>query len=318
MPDPRDFGGFLLAYFLGEDLAEGEQVYLALSDGDAPLHLRPLGDGPALRSDVGERGVRDPHLVRDPLTGGYHLLATDLRVHADQDWDRASDAGSRSVVVWDSPDLVHWDRPRLVELAPPGAGATWAPKAFWDDVSRDFLVVWSSAPTREGAFPGRQSGDHLRILSSRTRDFRQFSAPRVHLDPGWPVIDATFVLDGDRLHRFVKDERPRTAEHPDGKLVLHQVGDGYEDPAWQTVETGIAGRWLEHGEGPIAVPDPEGRGYLLFVDEFCRAGYRAYRSPDLAAGSWTPEPAAQLPAGARHGSILALSPAEHDRVLGAW
>ncbi|GEM_PF-5919257 len=221
-------------------------------------------------------------------------------------------------MVWDSPDLVRWDPPRLVRVAPPGAGSTWAPKAFWDEDAQEFVVVWASAPARDAAFPGRETGDHLRILASRTPDLRTFSPATVHLDPGWPVIDATYVRDGDLLHRFVKDERPRTAGHPDGKLVLHQVGTRYDDPGWRTVETGIAGRWLEHGEGPVVVRDPRGAGWVLLVDEFCRAGYRAYRSPDLAPGSWTPDPTAQLPPGARHGSLLAVTPAEHDRLLAAY
>lgn len=48
---------YLFVHFTGED-ENGEQIYFSVSkDG---LHWMDLGSGPALVSDIGEKGVRDP------------------------------------------------------------------------------------------------------------------------------------------------------------------------------------------------------------------------------------------------------------------
>ena len=90
-----------LAYFLPETDGAGEQVYFAVSSPGNPLVFEPVGDGPALTSSIGEGGVRDPFLVRDELSGGFRLLATNLRVFPDHDWDRAlaRQPGDRGVVI---------------------------------------------------------------------------------------------------------------------------------------------------------------------------------------------------------------------------
>lgn len=48
---------YLLVHFTGES-ENGEQIYFSVSqDG---LHWTDLGNGPAVISDIGEKGVRDP------------------------------------------------------------------------------------------------------------------------------------------------------------------------------------------------------------------------------------------------------------------
>lgn len=52
-----------------------------LSDGDNPRRWIPLNDGkPILTSTIGTTGVRDPHIIRNPQTGTWYVIATDLRV----------------------------------------------------------------------------------------------------------------------------------------------------------------------------------------------------------------------------------------------
>ena len=56
--------GYLFVHFTGEEKL-GEQIYFALSrDG---LHWMDLNNGnPVLLSDIGEKGVRDPFILRNP------------------------------------------------------------------------------------------------------------------------------------------------------------------------------------------------------------------------------------------------------------
>lgn len=112
--------GYLFVHFTGEEKL-GEQIYFALSrDG---LHWMDLNNGnPVLLSDIGEKGVRDPFILRNPLNGRYVIIATDLRIEAGKGWKAAEEAGSRNLIVWESEDLIHWDGPFSHEVGIPGAG----------------------------------------------------------------------------------------------------------------------------------------------------------------------------------------------------
>lgn len=76
-----DTQAYLFVHFIGEERnPTDEQLYFALSrDGVHWRDLRPAGS-PALTWLGGEKGVRDPHIVRDPR-GGFHIVATDLSIY---------------------------------------------------------------------------------------------------------------------------------------------------------------------------------------------------------------------------------------------
>lgn len=66
MNQPK-YAGYLFAYFTGEGTADGEQIRYALSRGNDPLHWRELNAGhPVLTSTTGEKGLRDPFVIRSP------------------------------------------------------------------------------------------------------------------------------------------------------------------------------------------------------------------------------------------------------------
>lgn len=60
------------------------------------------------------------------------------------DWNQAQRYGSKSIVAWDSDDLVNWGEQRLVRVSSDQAGNTWAPEALWDDELGAFVVYWAS------------------------------------------------------------------------------------------------------------------------------------------------------------------------------
>src|SRR3954447_23637140 len=134
-----NYAGYAFAYFTGEGYPQGEQVYFALSSGNDPLHWNELNGGrPVITSTLGEKGVRDPFLIRSPDGSRFYLIATDLRMYGSSDWDRAQRFGSRDIMVWESTDLVNWSRQRAARVSPPAAGNTWAPEAFWDAASGSY------------------------------------------------------------------------------------------------------------------------------------------------------------------------------------
>lgn len=119
--------GYLFVHFIGEG-QDGEQIYFSLSrDG---FHWQDLNDGkPILYSRKGEMGVRDPYLVRSSGNGRFYLIATDLRIQAGKGWAAAQEEGSRDLIVWESPDLIHWSEERSCRVGIPEAGCVWAPEA---------------------------------------------------------------------------------------------------------------------------------------------------------------------------------------------
>ncbi|MBP2412377.1 hypothetical protein JOF48_001176 [Arthrobacter stackebrandtii] len=305
-------GGFLLAYFLSEEEPDGEQVRFALSDGPSPTAWTALNGGrPVLRSAVGECGVRDPFLIRDERNGRFVMIATDLKIGTGQDWNRATRHGSDSILVWESADLVQWDGPFRRRVSTPGAGNTWAPKAFWSEEREAWLVLWASALFAAGE--DRGPGTHQRMMMAETADFRTFGEPKVYLDLGHDVIDATFLEEGGRWYRFSANDQGGLPGR--GLHIFGEVGTSLEDPAFTVVAGNIGKGAMVRAEGPAVAADPAGGRWYLLADEFGLRGYQLFTTTDLAAAAWDHVPDAVLPPGARHGSLLALTQAERARLL---
>ena len=150
------------------------------------------GGQPALTSTLGDKGVRDPFIIRSPEGDKFFLIATDLKIYGNGNWDAAQRTGSqvhRGLGV---------DRPRALErrsatceVSPDTAGNTWAPEAYYDDALGAYVVYWASKLYAAND-PGHTGNTYNRMMYATTRDFRTFSAPKVWIDPGYC---------GDRLDR---------------------------------------------------------------------------------------------------------------------
>src|SRR3954462_3066746 len=87
-------GGYLFVTFKGEQTPMTEQIYMAISaDGRQWAALN--GGEPVLVSQLGEKGVRDPYLIRSNDGSKFYLVATDLSIHLNRSWTRATHAGSK-------------------------------------------------------------------------------------------------------------------------------------------------------------------------------------------------------------------------------
>ena len=113
---------------------------------------RVIGGGnPILISDIGEMGARDPFLIRDVHNPShFYLIATDLRIANGKGWDVAQYAGSRSLLIWESEDLIQWSKVRSVEIGVKEAGCVWAPEAIYDQKRESYLVFFASMVKLEG------------------------------------------------------------------------------------------------------------------------------------------------------------------------
>jgi len=314
------YAGYLFAYFTGEGTADGEQIRYALSRGNDPLHWRELNQGkPVLTSTIGEKGLRDPFVIRSPKGDKFYLIATDLRMYQNSSgsWDDVQRHGSKSVMIWESTDLVHWTDQRLVKVAPDNAGNTWAPEAYWDDSLGEYIVFWASKLYADDD-PDHTGSTYNRMMYATTKDFRTFSAPKVWDDPGYSVIDSTVVKYKDTYYRYTKDERDPSSSSPCSKFITGEKSTSLTSTSYDFVSECIGSGAIERGEGPTVFKSNTEKKWYLFVDEYGLRGYVPFETTDLDSGEWTPSTDYQLPASPRHGTVLPVTQREYDRLLAAY
>ncbi|XHR28435.1 MAG: glycoside hydrolase family 43 protein [Chthoniobacteraceae bacterium] len=299
-------GGFLFVTFKGEKDAMGEQIYFGLSrDGLAWEVLNR--SQPVLVSDQGEKGARDPYLLRSHDGKTFYILATDLSMFHNRNWGRAARQGSRSLLIWESRNLVQWSKARLVKLAPDDAGCLWAPEAIFDDETGDYLIYWASTT-------GRDQFSKQRIWAARTRDFQTFSQPFIYIEKPTTIIDTDIVRAEGKYYRFTKDEHFRA--------ITMEVGDKLSGP-WRDVP-GFSLAQLRNYEGPACfqikpADAAQPATWCLLLDQCANGyGYHPFISSSLAEGQFTPETGVSFPFLFRHGSILPVNEEEYTRLKTAF
>jgi hypothetical protein len=304
-------GGFLFSTFRDETTPMSEQIYFGISaDG---RHWEALNGGnPVLVSDVGEKGVRDSFLLRSHDGEKVWLIATDLCVNRNRDWHRNTHAGSRSIVVWEASDLVHWSPPRLAVVAADDAGCVWAPEAIYDEEAGDYLLYWASTTARD-----RYSKQ--RIWAAHTKDFRSFDKPFIFVEKENHVIDIDIARDGAICYRFIKDDKLKSVSMAYSKKLAGP---------WQEMQQFTAGQG-KNFEGPIcyrltATTNGRKPEWCLLLDNVSDRigrgafGYMPFISNDLSSGQFTPATDFHFPYPFRHGSVLPISTAERVRLKSAY
>ncbi|MBT2284582.1 S-layer homology domain-containing protein [Paenibacillus polymyxa] len=312
LPADEKYAGYFFTYFTGEGTATGEQVYFALSNGNDPLNWRELNNGkPVLTSTLGEKGVRDPFIIRSPEGDKFYMIATDLKINDNGNWGRAQTWGSRSIMVWESNDLVNWTDQRMVEVAPEEAGNTWAPEIMYDNTTGEYIVFWASRMFDDASHTGSA---YQKMMYSKTRDFYTFTEPQVYLDYGYSIIDTTMIEHDGKVYRFTKDEQDNGASAPFGKMIFQEVGDSILDPAFKMINQGVGNiKWVE---GPTIFKSNTEEKWYLFVDEFGGRGYVPFETTNLASGVWTLSSNYNLPASPRHGTVIPITQSEYDALNG--
>lgn len=253
--------GYLFTYFTdnGQD-----GLHLAWSpDG---YHWSALnGGGSYLTPKVGNsKLMRDPCVAQGP-DGTYHMVWT-------SGWNENNigHASTRDFITWTEQEEIP------VMAHEPTVRNSWAPEIEYDSEREEFIIFWASTiPDRftETAGSSEDAYNH-RMYYTTTTDFETFAPTKLFLDPGFSVIDATFLKTRDRgLYLIIKDE---TLEPPRKYLQIAPAetmqGPFGEFSAPFTPE----GRWAE---GPSAIQI--GDEYLVYYDAYRDGHYSASRSTDL-------------------------------------
>lgn len=318
-PAAAAYTGYAFSYFTGNSI-EGEKIYFAASRGNDALTWDAVDNGePMLQSSMGEMGLRDPFLIRSPEGDRFFLIATDLSIGRNGNWDRAQRTGSRYLEVWESTDLKNWSEQRHVLVSPETAGNTWAPEAYWDDDLQQFVVFWASKLYAEDD-PDHTGSTYNRMLYATTRDFVTFSEAKIWQDIGASRIDSTVIREGEMYYRFTKDEGAGTTGCSD---IIQEKNDELTEPdlvdskAW-AYQAGCIGKnaGTSAVEGPSIFKanegDDSGSSYYLFVDEYGGRGYIPLGTDDLENPDWQVAGSYDLPASPRHGTVIPVTQTELD------
>lgn len=280
---------YLAAFMTGSDQ---EHMYYAVADGKDGIHFKMLNGGqPVLDAHYDDCLIRDPHLFLDQ-DGIWHVVAT-------VSWTNAP------FTIWDSKDLIHWTDERLVNVAPENSTKTWAPELAYDPESDQYFAYWT----------GEVGGDWstASIYYSTTRDFHEWSAPKILLSEEDGILDADIIRNKDgRTYIFYRRENSICFVSSD-----HSFGP------WSDYRKAVP---TEDVEGPYVFEMNGGAGYGLVFDYFrSGAGFGLFHSDDLE--NWTAvtneeEPLyngkISFPDGIRHGSIVGITQEEYDALVEAF
>lgn len=313
--DEEDYTDYFFAYFAGEGYADGEQIYFASSEDG--LNWDDLNNNnPVLTSTLGEKGVRDPFIIRSPEGDKFYLIATDLKIYGNGDWNAAQNSGSQSLMVWESTDLVNWSDQRMVEVsAEIEAGCTWAPEATYDPKTGEYVVYWASRTPKKD--------EKQRLYYAKTRDFYTFTEPQLYIEKDESSIDTTMIEYNGTYYRYTKNEGSNTNEvGAETKTIFIEKSDsvlGTFEPIRS--ESLNENQWVE---GPTIFKlnndDAEQDTWCLLVDDFGGRGYYPLLTTDLESGEFTsPEDSTyQMPSRARHGTPIRITSEEYAAVMAAY
>lgn len=273
----------------------GDKEHIWFSVSEDGLHWTDLGTDPVLSSDIGTKGIRDPFIVYDEKLEKYFIIATDLNTKS-WDWYKYSHRGSRSILVWESEDLITWSEPRLCEVGIKNAGCVWAPEAVFCKEKDMWFVFFASNVREKGELHRKQ-----RIYGTFTKDFREFTETFKYIDGETALIDTNIVWDKGMYYRFTKDET--------NKVIVIDKCDTLVGKDYEKIYSEIFADFYGL-EGPEAYFIEEMGKWCVIADRYDgNHGYTPFVTDDLSSGNFTqlsPEEYDMGERKKRHGGVIKI------------
>jgi len=254
---------------------------LRLLYSDDAYHWKDLNKT-FLKPEIGQQKVmRDPSMVQGP-DGVFRLVWT------------CSWKGDKGFGYASSKDLVNWSPQQFIPVMEhePSTVNVWAPELFYDDATKEFIIIWASTiPFRFEKGIEEEDNNH-RMYAVTTKDFKTFSKAKLFLDPGFSVIDAVIVKKEAKEYVLVlKDNtRPnRNIKVAFGKQALGPYTD---------VSAPFSGKLTE---GPTVVK--AGKDWLIYYDAYGEKRYAAMKTRDFKTFTDVSSETV-IPKGHKHGTIV--------------
>lgn len=312
---------YLLAYFKDET----HSLYFATS-ADGYSFTDVNGGEPVLRGRAiaDQQGIRDPHIMRGP-DGAFYLSMTDLHIFAQREglrtteWERPDkDYGwgnNRNMLFMKSRDLLHWTLAKvdISSLFPAyrNAGSAWAPETIYDPASKRMMVYFT---TRIGNGPNYMvyayADPAFTTLTTEPKQLLHYPRPQVN------TIDADITKIGGKYRMFyVAHEKPGSIR----QAVSTRINTGYVydprkvDP--ENVAAEAPNLWRRHGTDTYVLmydvfgAKPNNMGFAETTDFQTFRDIGRFNDP----GSRMKATNFERP---KHGTVMAITPAEADRLRG--
>ena len=237
--------------------------------------------GTFLRPMVGvQKVMRDPSIVKGP-DGTFHLVWT------------SSWRGDRGFGYSSSKDLIHWTSQRFIETGMDTTTVnTWAPELFYDDVKRQYLIIWASCVP--GRFPDgvEEHKNNHRLYYMTTKDFRTFSKTQLFYEPGFSAIDATLVKRGNNDYVMVVKDNTRPMRNIKVAFAKSPYGP------WSAASEPFTEQFTE---GPSTAK--VGDWYYIYYDSYRHKIYGAHRTKDFKTFQ-DQTGSVKFPVGHKHGTVF--------------
>lgn len=235
-----------------------------------------------LRPQVGTQKVmRDPSMVRGP-DGTFHLVWT-------TSWKDDKGFGHAS-----SKDLLHWSKQQHIPAMEYEKGAlnAWAPELFYDDVNKDYIIIWAST------IPGRfergiepDSNNH-RMYVTTTKNFETFTPTRLYIDPKFSIIDAQIVKR--KANDYVLVLKDNTRPERNIKVAFGTTPMG----PWNNISKPFTENFTE-GPNTIKIRNK----WLIYFDSYRKGTYEAVATKDFVHFENVNDKIS-IPQGHKHGTIV--------------
>lgn len=238
-----------------------------------------------LHPAVGRQKVmRDPSIVQG-RDGTFHLVWT-------SSWQ-----GDKGFGYSSSKDLVHWTPQQFIPVMEkePTTVNVWAPELFYDDETRQFLIIWASC------IPGRfergieaDSNNH-RMYITTTSDFKTFTPARLFFDPGFSVIDAVIVKRAQKDYVLVLKDNTRPNRNL--KVAFAESATG----PYKNVSAPFTSS-LTEGPSVLRLKDE----WLIYYDAYKKMTYDVMLTKDFITFKDISQEV-KIPPGHKHGTIFTVN-----------
>lgn len=275
--------GYLFSYFVGN----GEDG-LHFASSYNGLEWETLNNNKSyLTPEIGgDKLMRDPCVISGP-DGKFHMVWT-------VSWKE------KGIGYASSNDLINWSDQKYIPVMEHELEARncWAPEIFYDEVSEQYMIFWST--TIPGRFPETEkTGDsdyNHRMYYVTTKDFVNFSETRLFYNEGFNVIDGTLINENGNYILFLKDETRYPVEKNIRIATSSELTKNYSKPT-----SPITGDYWAEGPTSLKIGDC----WIVYFDKYRKHKMGAVRSKNLI--NWEDiSDQVKFPDGTRHGTVFAV------------
>lgn len=238
-----------------------------------------------LQPEVGNQKVmRDPSMVKGP-EGTFHLVWT------------SSWRGDKGFGYASSKDLINWSKQSFISVMAyePTTVNVWAPELFYDDVQKQYIIIWASCVPGKFEKGMEEDSNNHRMYFTTTKDFKTFSDTKLFLDPGFSVIDAVIVKRAANDYVLVLKDNTRPERDIKVAFADNPIGP------WKNISKPFTDNFTE---GPSVVK--LGDEWLIYYDSYQKKIYETSATKDFIHFENATKKT-RVPEGHKHGTIVPVT-----------